>query len=161
MHQVKGYVSLTLKIGFEEFWFVSLNFTMLNGFIVQKGVQFNSFVSGRTILVLWRIFSDPEMNIVFELVTFGIFVSVKNDVRISVVKFTILIIFPVSNLFIDLINECDIIIAEVVLSDSIYDIFWSRHPYIRCPVNSPVKKTSLEQWKFSSGQKLQTFGNPG
>ena len=67
---------------------VSLNFSMLNRFVIQESVQFHSFVGCSTIFILGRVFTDPEVNIVQQSVRIILFVRVQNDVRVTVVEAT-------------------------------------------------------------------------
>ena len=42
----------TLEVGFEEFRFVSLGFSMLDGFVIMEGIQLYRLVRSSSIFVL-------------------------------------------------------------------------------------------------------------
>jgi len=71
---------------------------MLYWFVIMERVQLNCLVGSSTVLVLGGVSADPEVNVVFELIAFRILVCVENDVGITAVEFTILVLIPVSDL---------------------------------------------------------------
>ena len=77
---------------------MALHLSVLNWLIFVEGVQLDGLVGSSTILVLGGVTTNPEVKIVFELITFRIFIGVEDDVGITAVEFTILVLIPVSDL---------------------------------------------------------------
>jgi hypothetical protein len=52
---------------------VSLHLAVLDGLVIQLGVEFHSLVGGGAVLVLCAVLPDPEVNVVVQLFRFWVF----------------------------------------------------------------------------------------
>jgi len=88
-----------LEVGKEELGFVSLDFAVLDGVSIEVVVELDGLVGGSSVLVLGRVLSNPEVDIVAEFLRVGgLLVGSEEDVRVSGVELSVFLLGPGDNL---------------------------------------------------------------
>ena len=63
------YLLYSLEVGLEPLWLVSLDLTVLDGPVIQEGVELHRLVGRGTVFILRAVLPDPEVQVPSQLVT--------------------------------------------------------------------------------------------